>query len=98
MCCSCGDHFHSTCIGLANLPGKFNFYNKNILINKLNSLDTRSGWTCARCTKCQICRQQDSSDVKFIKCEQCQKLYHTTCLRPVISSIPKYGWKCNVSY
>lgn len=21
MCCSCGDHFHSTCIGLANLPG-----------------------------------------------------------------------------
>ncbi|XP_017868663.1 PREDICTED: histone-lysine N-methyltransferase 2C [Drosophila arizonae] len=77
MCCSCGDHFHSTCIGLANLP------------------DTRSGWSCARCTKCQICRQQEANDIKFIKCEQCQKIYHATCLRPVISSIPKYGWKCN---
>ncbi|KAH8398593.1 hypothetical protein KR222_008590 [Zaprionus bogoriensis] len=77
MCCSCGDHFHSTCIGLTNLP------------------ETRSGWTCGRCVKCQICRQQDSSDIRYVKCEQCQKLYHTTCLRPIISSIPKYGWKCN---
>ncbi|XP_062135907.1 histone-lysine N-methyltransferase 2C [Drosophila sulfurigaster albostrigata] len=77
MCCSCGDHFHSTCIGLVNLP------------------DTRAGWSCARCTKCQICRQQDSIDVKYVKCEQCQKMYHASCLRPVISSIPKYGWKCN---
>ncbi|EDW01903.1 histone-lysine N-methyltransferase 2C [Drosophila grimshawi] len=77
MCCSCGDHFHSTCIGLANLP------------------DTRSGWSCARCTKCQICRQQEANDIKFVKCEQCQKIYHANCLRPVISSIPKYGWKCN---
>ncbi|KAL7737445.1 hypothetical protein ACLKA6_007587 [Drosophila palustris] len=77
MCCSCGDHYHSTCIGLANLP------------------DTRAGWSCARCTKCQICRQQDSNDIKYVKCEQCQKMYHATCLRPIISSIPKYGWKCN---
>ncbi|XP_033151669.1 histone-lysine N-methyltransferase 2C [Drosophila mauritiana] len=77
MCSTCGDHFHSTCIGLANLP------------------DTRSGWNCARCTKCQICRQQDSNDTKYVKCEQCQKIYHASCLRPVISAIPKYGWKCN---
>ncbi|KAH8272891.1 hypothetical protein KR018_008179 [Drosophila ironensis] len=77
MCSTCGDHFHSTCIGLANLP------------------DTRSGWNCARCTKCQICRVQDSSDLKYVKCEQCQKIYHASCLRPVISAIPKYGWKCN---
>ncbi|ALC42621.1 Lpt [Drosophila busckii] len=77
MCCSCGDHFHTTCIGLANLP------------------DTRSGWNCSRCTKCQICRQSDTMDIKFVKCEQCQKIYHATCLRPIISSVPKYGWKCN---
>ncbi|KAH8402177.1 hypothetical protein KR009_010389 [Drosophila setifemur] len=77
MCSTCGDHFHSTCIGLANLP------------------DTRSGWNCARCTKCQICRVQDSNDLKYVKCEQCQKIYHASCFRPVISAIPKYGWKCN---
>ncbi|KAH8237068.1 hypothetical protein KR038_003829 [Drosophila bunnanda] len=77
MCSTCGDHSHSTCIGLANLP------------------DTRSGWNCARCTKCQICRQQDSNDLKYVKCEQCQKIYHASCWRPVISAIPKYGWKCN---
>ncbi|XP_017045294.1 histone-lysine N-methyltransferase 2C isoform X2 [Drosophila ficusphila] len=96
MCSTCGDHFHSTCIGLANLPGK-----KCQIFDPLNItitaplLDTRSGWNCARCTKCQICRQQDSNDTKYVKCEQCQKIYHASCLRPVISAIPKYGWKCN---
>ncbi|XP_067626927.1 histone-lysine N-methyltransferase 2C isoform X2 [Eurosta solidaginis] len=77
MCATCGEHFHTTCVGLINTP------------------ETRAGWNCSSCRKCQICREGDGAEGRFIKCEQCQRLYHTTCLRPVISSLPKYGWKCN---
>lgn len=59
-------------------------------------LETRAGWNCSNCSKCQICREVDGTEGRFIKCEQCQRLYHNTCLRPSISSLPKYGWKCNV--
>lgn len=27
-------------------------------------------------------------------CERCDKAYHPSCLRPIVTSIPKYGWKC----
>ncbi|XP_037946845.1 histone-lysine N-methyltransferase 2C [Teleopsis dalmanni] len=77
MCSTCGEHYHTTCIGLVNSP------------------DTRSGWNCLHCSKCQICRQSDSQEGRSLKCEQCQKLYHTTCLRPALTTVPKYGWKCN---
>ncbi|XP_017462428.1 PREDICTED: histone-lysine N-methyltransferase 2C isoform X1 [Rhagoletis zephyria] len=77
MCATCGEHFHTNCVGLINTP------------------ETRAGWNCSNCSKCQICRDGDGSEGRFIKCEQCQRLYHTTCLRPMISSLPKYGWKCN---
>uniref|UniRef100_A0A0K8V2M0 Histone-lysine N-methyltransferase MLL3 n=1 Tax=Bactrocera latifrons TaxID=174628 RepID=A0A0K8V2M0_BACLA len=77
MCATCGDHFHTNCVGLINTP------------------ETRAGWNCPNCRKCQICRESDGTEGRFIKCEQCQRLYHNTCLRPMISSLPKYGWKCN---
>ncbi|XP_053962744.1 histone-lysine N-methyltransferase 2C [Anastrepha ludens] len=77
MCATCGEHFHTNCVGLINTP------------------ETRAGWNCSSCRKCQICREGDGTEGRFIKCEQCQRLYHTTCLRPMISSLPKYGWKCN---
>ncbi|XP_004534774.1 histone-lysine N-methyltransferase 2C [Ceratitis capitata] len=77
MCSTCGEHFHTNCVGLINTP------------------ETRAGWNCSNCRKCQICREGDGTEGRFIKCEQCQRLYHNTCLRPTISSLPKYGWKCN---
>uniref|UniRef100_A0A0A1WV58 Histone-lysine N-methyltransferase MLL3 n=1 Tax=Zeugodacus cucurbitae TaxID=28588 RepID=A0A0A1WV58_ZEUCU len=77
MCATCGEHFHTNCVGLINTP------------------ETRAGWNCSNCRKCQICREGDGTEGRLIKCEQCQRLYHNTCLRPTISSLPKYGWKCN---
>lgn len=57
----------------------------------------RAGWQCQSCRRCQICRIPDQTEGRSLCCEQCTKIYHTQCLRPVITSIPKYGWKCRVS-
>lgn len=42
-----------------------------------------------------MCRNcEESSKIMF--CEACDKAYHANCLRPVLTSIPKIGWKCKV--
>jgi len=37
-------------------------------------------------------------DNKMLVCDTCDKGYHTYCLKPVMTTIPKNGWKCKVSY
>lgn len=39
----------------------------------------------------------ESGENRAIACEQCDKLYHATCIRPIMTTIPKYGWKCKVN-
>uniref|UniRef100_A0A182SM76 PHD-type domain-containing protein n=1 Tax=Anopheles maculatus TaxID=74869 RepID=A0A182SM76_9DIPT len=54
----------------------------------------RTGWQCNSCKKCQICRVPDASEGRSVACELCDKIYHASCLRPIMTSIPKLGWKC----
>ncbi|CAK1598526.1 unnamed protein product [Parnassius mnemosyne] len=82
-CVTCGGHFHGTCVGLAQLPG------------------VRAGWACRACRVCQVCRGRAPAgdaaaqpDARAVACEHCDKLYHAACLRPVMATVPKYGWKC----
>lgn len=79
LCCKCGDHYHGTCVGIAQAPG------------------VRAGWQCSRCRQCHICRSdlpQGITDSRTVSCEHCDKIYHTQCVRPVMATVPKYGWKC----
>lgn len=32
----------------------------------------------------------------MLVCDTCDKGYHTFCLKPVMTAIPKNGWKCKV--
>ncbi|XP_052740662.1 histone-lysine N-methyltransferase 2C isoform X2 [Bicyclus anynana] len=78
-CVACGGHYHGTCVGLAQLPG------------------VRAGWSCRACRVCQVCRGEagaGAGEARAVACEHCDKLYHATCLRPVMATVPKYGWKC----
>ncbi|CAB3239125.1 unnamed protein product [Arctia plantaginis] len=83
-CVTCGAHYHGTCVGLAQLPG------------------VRSGWSCRACRVCQVCRGETTMtsapptghESRAVTCEHCDKVYHATCLRPVMATVPKYGWKC----
>ena len=42
-----------------------------------------------------VCRQP-GDDIKMLVCDTCDKGYHTFCLRPAMTTIPKNGWKCKV--
>ncbi|KAI8424060.1 hypothetical protein MSG28_002687 [Choristoneura fumiferana] len=80
-CVTCGAHYHGTCVGLAQLPG------------------VRAGWSCRSCRVCQVCRGECAAgaapaDSRHVTCEHCDKTYHATCLRPMMATVPKYGWKC----
>jgi histone-lysine N-methyltransferase MLL3 len=57
----------------------------------------RAGWQCPDCRVCQVCRQPEE-DSKVMLCEKCDKAYHPQCLRPIVTTIPKIGWKCKVSF
>ncbi|CAL1526048.1 unnamed protein product, partial [Lymnaea stagnalis] len=53
----------------------------------------RAGWQCPNCKICQTCRTA-SDDSKMLVCDKCDKGYHTFCLKPAMTTIPKNGWKC----
>lgn len=40
--------------------------------------------------------RQPGEDSKMLVCDTCDKGYHTFCLKPVMTAIPKNGWKCKV--
>lgn len=58
--------------------------------------EVRAGWQCADCRCCQVCRLKEMDHTKIMLCEKCDKAYHPTCQRPIVTSIPKLGWKCKV--
>ncbi len=42
--------------------------------------------------------RQPGDDEKMLFCDECDKGFHTYCLSPPMSSVPKTAWKCYVSY
>ena len=43
-----------------------------------------------------VFHRQPGDDNKMLVCDTCDKGYHTFCLRPAMTTIPKHGWKCKV--
>ncbi|XP_046637782.1 histone-lysine N-methyltransferase 2C-like isoform X5 [Daphnia pulicaria] len=86
FCVTCGKHYHGSCVGLGSSPG------------------VRTAWQCNECKVCITCRtpvaQQGTGAeavtdrTKMLVCDTCDKNYHPSCVRPLISNIPKLGWKC----
>ncbi|ERL93923.1 hypothetical protein D910_11209 [Dendroctonus ponderosae] len=47
-------------------------------------------------SNCDVC-QQEGTAANSVKCDECQKLYHFSCLEPPLKSSPKkrgYSWHC----
>lgn len=43
--------------------------------------------------KCQVCKYEGDEHYLLI-CDQCDRSYHTYCLRPVVVNIPRNVWLC----
>lgn len=44
-------------------------------------------------TKCEVCKSGEEDHFLLI-CDDCDKGYHTYCLRPVVVNIPRGDWSC----
>lgn len=55
-------------------------------------------FTCTAASTHFVNCRQPGDDNKMLVCDTCDKGYHTFCLQPAMTTIPKNGWKCKVSY
>lgn len=85
FCVCCCEPYHQYCVeDEYNLKHSLDDTNLSILDNTLTgsgnatqSLNNRLNWLCPRCTVCYTCNMASGSKVK---CQKCQKNYHSTCL------------------
>ncbi|XP_037040768.1 histone-lysine N-methyltransferase trithorax isoform X2 [Bradysia coprophila] len=84
FCVCCCEPYHQYCVeDEYNLKHSLDDTNLSILdstltgANQTQSLNNRLNWLCPRCTVCYTCNMASGSKVK---CQKCQKNYHSTCL------------------
>ncbi|BFF90566.1 histone-lysine N-methyltransferase trithorax [Drosophila madeirensis] len=88
FCACCCEPYHQYCVqDEYNL--KHSSFEDTTLMNSLletslsaahsslNQLTQRLNWLCPRCTVCYTCNMSSGSKVR---CQKCQKNYHSTCL------------------
>ncbi|VDM02062.1 unnamed protein product [Schistocephalus solidus] len=93
FCTSCGNHFHNSCL------------EPPLVL----SVTVRVGWQCPECKMCLACRtsqlcttfllcpffSESKDETKMLVCDVCDKGFHTYCLKPPVTNIPKNGFKCD---
>ncbi|XP_059612244.1 histone-lysine N-methyltransferase trithorax-like [Phlebotomus argentipes] len=81
FCICCCEPYHQYCVeDEYNLkPASLDDTNVSILDTSGvgNGMKNRLNWLCPRCTVCYTCNMATGSKVK---CQKCQKNYHSTCL------------------
>ncbi len=79
-CRDCGDCFHTYCAMDAR--------------TRKIPKERRHMWRCPACRICEVCGGEEEWD-KIMICEECDRGFHTFCLKPKITDVPSDGWKCN---
>lgn len=57
-------------------------------------IEHRGTWRCMRCKNCEVCGGAHNDNLLLV-CDVCERGYHTFCLKPSLSSVPKQAWICN---
>lgn len=68
-----------------------------MFVSKFNSQVIKQQYWNKDNIECQLYRQP-GDDNRMLVCDLCDTGYHTYCLDPPMSTIPKTGWKCLVGY
>ena len=79
-CRDCGDCFHAYCA-------------MDTRVRKIPK-EKRHTWRCPACRICEVCKGEEDWE-NIMCCDECDRGFHTFCLKPAVKDIPKDGWKCN---
>ena len=79
----------------------YKFYHIRCLTTSQIASPQQAGQHCWYCPSC-LCRAcfRDRDDDLIVLCDNCDEAYHTYCMKPLRTSIPKGQWyclKCNVA-
>lgn len=85
---SIGNEMFRLC-GQPLCPSKF-YHLRCLTVKQLNSYT--SCWFCPSCL-CRVCRTDRDGD-KIILCDGCDQAFHSYCVQPPCSSIPRGNWFC----
>eukprot|EP01137_Pigoraptor_chileana_P009321 Opistho-2@57380 len=50
-------------------------------------------WQCMHCKICCLCTKA-GNDSRLLLCDECDKGFHTFCLKPPLTTMPKGAWVC----
>lgn len=78
-CSKCGSSGHPSCLKFSD--------NIKISVQKYD-------WQCIECKTCSNCNNADNED-KLLFCDDCDRSYHTYCLKPPLVEPPEGNWSCN---
>lgn len=77
-CSKCGSSGHPSCLRFSD--------NIRLSVRKYD-------WQCIECKTCSSCNNADNED-KLLFCDDCDRSYHTYCLRPPLLEPPEGSWSC----
>lgn len=78
-CSRCGSSGHPSCLRFSD--------NIRISVRKYD-------WQCIECKTCSSCNNADNED-KLLFCDDCDRSYHTYCLKPPLREPPEGSWSCS---
>ncbi|XP_063688515.1 uncharacterized protein LOC134821712 isoform X2 [Bolinopsis microptera] len=77
-CCLCGASGHPSCLQFS------------VALTQRVKLYQ---WECIECKKCELCRNS-GDDATLLFCDDCDKGFHMSCLKPPLSGEPDGHWSC----
>lgn len=79
-CTKCGSSGHPSCLR----------FSENIILSV-----RKYDWQCIECKTCSNCDNADNED-QLLFCDDCDRSYHTYCLKPPLTTLPEGNWSCHL--
>lgn len=79
-CSTCGSSGHPSCLKFSD--------NIRLSVQKYD-------WQCIDCKTCSNCDTADNEH-QLLFCDDCDRSYHTYCLKPPLTELPEGSWSCHL--
>lgn len=80
-CSTCNKYYHEQCLQVSGVTA-----------NKI--WEHKDEWQCMDCKTCIVCSSPGSEE-KLLICDDCDRGFHTYCLKPALPRLPPGSWRCD---